>query len=441
MLSQTTTSPPTRGRRGSTGSARTTAPLPVLMRHPAFRRFWTAQTISYLGDQVTVVALPLVAVLTLGSSALETGLLTAAGTAPNLLFSLHAGAFADRYGRHRALMVCADLARAALLATVPLAFWFGALSLLHLYVVAFLAGTLAVLFNVSAAGLFAAVVPRDSYVQGNSLIRGSYSFSWVAGPSAAGVLIQVMSAPLALIVDTVSFIGSALLLRSIPPADPVDRMASGSGVRDGLAFVRRTPALLAKFAAETGLSFFHSVYFALVMVFATHALGLPAGLIGLALGVGSCGALLGSAVAGGTSRRIGLGRSYVLGALLYPAALALVPLTTTREWAAVTLLALAQFGGGFGLMLCDIGGNAIQQALTPDRLRSRVHGAYLTFNAGARPLGALAGGVLGARVGLRPTLWLAVLGGVASVVPLLLSPLFRMRGLPAQMNLPREVES
>ncbi|WP_433180764.1 MFS transporter [Actinoallomurus sp. CA-150999] len=430
MLSQTTPPPRLRGRREPAWRDRIAKRLPDLSRLRAFRRLWAAQTISYLGDQVTVVALPMTAVLTLGASASETGLLAAAGTAANLVFSLHAGAFADRYGKHRATMVSADLGRAVLLASVPLAYWLGVLTLGQLYLVAFLTGTLAVLFNVSAVGLFTAVVPRESYVQGNSLIRGSYSFSWVAGPSAAGVLVQMMSAPIALIIDVASFLGSALLLRSIRPPEPVNRAVSGHGVREGLAFVRRTPALRAKFAAETSLSFFHSVYFALVILFAARTLGLSAGMIGLTLGVGACGALLGSAVTGRTSGRIGLGRAYVLGSLLYPAALALVPLAPDGGWGAVALMTLAQFGGGLGLMLCDISGNAIQQALTPGRLRSRVQGAYLAFNAGARPLGALAGGLLGDRIGLRPTLWIAVIGGVASVLPLLPSPLPRMRDLP-----------
>src|SRR5262245_55689900 len=147
--------------------------LPAPLRELAFRRFWTAQTISYLGDQVTIVALPLVAVLALGAGPAQMGLLAAAGSLPGLLFSLHAGALVDRRGRRRATMMATDLARAALLASVPAAYWLGALTLAQLYAVAFATGALAIVFNVCATTLFAALVPREQFVAGTALVRGS----------------------------------------------------------------------------------------------------------------------------------------------------------------------------------------------------------------------------------------------------------------------------
>jgi MFS family permease len=406
--------------------------VPSLLRDLAFRRYWTAQTVSYLGDQVTFVALPLIAVLALHASPAEMGYLTAAGTLPNLLFSLHAGALADRRGRRRRTMIATDLARAALLATVPVAYGLGSLTLGQLYAVAFLAGGLAVLFNVCTTGLFTALVPHERYVEGNSLSRGSYSFSWVAGPGIGGVLVQVLSGPVALLVDVASFVGSALLLRSISATEPAGDAGSGGRIRDGLRFVRRSPTLRAKFAAGAGLSLFHTMYFTLLLLFAARELHLPAGTIGLALGGGAVGALLGAAVATRTSRRIGIGPAFLLGSLLYPAALVLVPLAGGGRALAVTLLVTAEFGSGFGLMVFDVAGSALQQALTPDRLRSRVQGAYMAFNWGIRPVAALLAGALGGWFGLRPTLWLAVAGGVASVLPLVPSPVPRLRELPAQ---------
>jgi MFS family permease len=398
----------------------------------AFRRYWSAQTVSYLGDQVTIVALPLVAVLALDAGPAEMGLLTAAATLPNLLFSLHAGALADRRGRRRRTMIVTDVLRAALLASVPVAYWLDALTLAHLYAVAFLAGSLAVLFAVCANSLFAALVPRDEYVAGTSLLRGSYSFSWVAGPSVGGVLVQVLSGPAALVLDALSFVGSALLLGSIDPQEPAGTKAEQGHVRAGVRFVARTPALRAQFAAGALLNFFYTIYFALLFLFAARELGLSAGTIGLALGAGAVGALAGSAAAPRVARRIGIGRALTVGAFLYPGALLLVPLADGPASVAVALLVVAELGSGFGLMLDDICSGSIQQALTPDRLRSRVQGAYLALNFGVRPLGALAGGALGTWLGLREALFVAAAGGVASALLLLPSPVPRIRELPAE---------
>ena len=164
------------------------------------------------GDQVTLIALPLVAVLVLHAGAAQMGYLTAAGLAPNLLFALHAGAWVDRHGRRRRVMIAADLGRAALLAGIPLAYALGVLSLSQLFVVSFAVGTLSVLFSVSYSTLFVSLVPRAGYVEATSLLNGSRAFSSVAGPSVGGLLVQAVAAPFALAVDAVSFVVSALFL-------------------------------------------------------------------------------------------------------------------------------------------------------------------------------------------------------------------------------------
>jgi MFS family permease len=409
------------------------ARIPKLLRDLDFRRYWTAQSISYLGDQVTIVALPLIAVVVLHASAFEVGALSALGTLPNLLFALHTGAFTDRVRRRRRLMVTANLLSAALLASIPLAYALGTLSLPQLYVVAFGAGSLAMLFTVAASGLFASLVPKEHYVQANTLIRGSYSFSWTAGPSLSGVLIQVISAPIVLLLDVASFLGSGYLLGRIDAPDRREENdVERGGVREGLRWVRRVPALLAKFSADTALNFSYSIYFALVFLFAVRELHLAPGLIGLVLGAGAIGSLLGTAAAAGTIKRLGVGRAFFFGAFVYPAALLLAPLAQGPHWLAASLLTLAEFLSGFGLMVCDITGSSIQQSLTPDRYRARAQGVYLVFNNGSRPLGALAGGLLGTWLGIRPTLVLAAVLGVVCVAALIPSPLWRMRALPEE---------
>ncbi len=406
--------------------------VPPLLGDLPFRRFWAAQTVSFFGDQINWIALPLVAVLALDAGPGQMGLLAAAGTLPNLLFSLHAGALVDRRGRRRETMIWADWGRAALLATVPVAYWLDVLTMAHLYAVAFLTGALTVAFFVCINTLFTVLVPREQYVQGNSLVNGSRAFSFVAGPSVGGVLVQVLSAPAALLADTASFIGSALLLRSIRPEEPPVEVAEHGHIREGLRFVLRTPILRAKLAATAVINFFNFLFFALFILYATSELGVSPGTLGIVLGAGAVGGLIGSIVTGRITRRLGVGPAFVLGCVLFPAPFLLVPLAEGPTPVVLGLLLAFEFAAGLGVMVLDIVGGAIQQALVPDRLRSRVSGAYMVVNFGVRPLGSLAGGALGAWLGLRPTLWLAAVGGLAGVLFLLPSPIPRLRELPEE---------
>lgn len=423
------------GRQGGL-RARLWSMTPPLLQQTSFRRFWTAQTISYFGDQITFVALPLTAVLALHANAAQVGLLSAAGSLPSLIFALHAGAFVDQFGRRRKMMILADLLRAALLLTVPITYWLGQLTIQHLYIVAFLTGSLAVVFGICANSLFVALVPRDDFVRGNSLVKGSYYLSWVAGPTAGGALIQAVSGPISILCDVVSFIGSALLLRSISPEEP-PRIKAGRGhLSEGFLFIRRASALLAKFFIDASLNFFYTIYFTLLFLFAAKELRLSALAIGLVLAAGAVGAVVGSALTTRVSLRIGVGPAFLVGSFIYPGALVLAPIAGGPQWLAAGLLVIAEFTSGVGLMICDISGSSIQQALTPDRLRGRVQGAFMLFNNGFRPFGALLGGALGTWLGLRPTLWVASIGGVLSVMLILPSSIRRMRTLPEEADFP-----
>jgi MFS family permease len=359
------------------------------------------------------------------------GYLATASLAPALLFSLHAGAWVDRRGRRRATMIAADLGRAALIATVPLAYALDALTLWQLYAVAFASGTLAVFFQVSYSTLFTSIVPRAEYVAASSLSNGARALSGVAGPSLGGILVQVLSAPLALLVDAVSYVGSACFLASIAPVEPPVEQERGS-VIDGLRFIRRTGTLLSALLATATINFFNFMFFALFVLYATRSLGVRPGTLGLVLGAGAVGALIGSLVTGRVGRRIGIGRAFVLGCFLFPAPLLLVPLAGGSRPVVLACLFLAEFGSGLGVMMLDITVGSIFAALVPDGLRARFSGAYMVVNYGVRPLGSLLGGVLGTAIGLRPTLWIATAGAIAGGLVLLPSPLMRMRELPEE---------
>src|SRR5687768_6928415 len=358
------------------------------------------------------------------------GYLGAAGVAPALLVSLHAGAFVDRRGRRRLTMIVADAGRALLLATIPVAYWLDALTFAHLYAVAFLTGVFTVFFFVSYNTLFVSLVPRERYVEGNSLLNGSRAFSFVAGPSVGGGLVQALSAPFALLADALSFVASALLLRSIDPDEPPTAEPAPGQFTEGLRYIRRSATLLAALAATATINFFNFVFFALFILYATRELDVSAGLLGLILGAGAVGGLVGSVAAGRISRRLGVGPAFILGCVLFPAPFLLVPLAGGPRPLVLALLFAFEFGTGFGVMLLDITSGAIKQALVPDRIRSRVTGAYMVVNYGVRPLGALAGGALGTAIGLKPTLWVAAVGGLAGVLFLLASPIPGLRELP-----------
>jgi MFS family permease len=392
--------------------------------------FFAGEAISLVGDQITLIALPLVAVLALEATPAQMGYLVTVALLPNLLFSLHAGAWIDRAGRRRQVMIVADLGRATALASIPIAYAFGVLTFVQLYVVGFATGLLSVFFYVSYTTLFVVLVPRERYVEANSLLQGSRALSGVVGPSLGGALVQLLSAPVALAADALSFLGSALSLGLIRPQEPPTEQAQSGHLSAGMRYILHSRPIRASLAATATINFFNFVLFALFVLYANRYLGVGPGALGVVLGLGAAGAVVGALITGRVSRRIGIGPTYVVGCIVFPAPLVLVPLAGGPHWLVLVCLFLAEFGSGLGVMLLDISSLAIKSALVPDRLRARVTGAYMVVNYGVRPLGALLGGVLASVIGVRTTLWIAVAGGMLGFLWLLPSPIPTMRELP-----------
>jgi predicted MFS family arabinose efflux permease len=408
---------------------------PPLLRQPEFLKLWSAQAISQLGDQVTLLALPLVAVLTLDASAAQMGLLTAAELMPHLLFSLFAGVWIERRSRRRRLMIAADIARAGLLASVPLAAAFDVLTFPQLYAVAFAAGSFAVLFDISWATLFPAVVPRRDLVDASSKLSLSRSLSFVVGPSLAGFLVQAVTAPVTLLLDAFSFVGSALFLGRIRTREPSpDRDGNGvlRSLRDGMRFVLGDDLIRADLGCAATVNLFNFVFHAIFILYATRELGVAPGTLGIALGVGAIGGILGALVAPPLERAIGIGPSVVLGSLLFPAPLILVPIASGSELRLGVMLGIAEFFSAVGVMIFDVSAASMLFLRTPDRIRARTAGTFRFVNYGIRPIGALLGGALGTAIGLQTTLWIGVLGALLGVVWLVFSPIPRLREAPAE---------
>jgi MFS family permease len=404
--------------------------LPALLRQTSFRRYWSAQTVSLLGDQVSLLALPLLAVLGTGAGPAEMGYLTAAALIPSLLFSLLAGAWIDRSPAKRRVMIIADLGRALLLTAVPLAYLFDVLALEQLYIVAFLSGTLAVLFEVAHSTLFVSLVPRKDYIEANSLLNGSRAMSFVAGPSAGGLLVQTLSAPIALLADALSYLVSAAFLTRIKPVEPPRAAGRGLGLGDGLRFLARSRMLRSIMLGTTTLNLFNYMFAALFVLYASTELDISPGLLGAVIGAGSFGALLGAAVTSRLARRFGIGRAMILSFVLFPAPLILVPLAGGATPLVLGFLLVAEFLSGLGVMMLDITVGSVQTALVPETMLARVSGAKRTINYGIRPIGALLGGALGASLGVRPTLFLATIGAIAGVLWVLPAAIRNLRELP-----------
>ena len=405
-----------------------------MRRQPEFRKLWAGQTISVFGDQFTLLAIPLAAAITVKASALEMGVLTAAGWVPHLLFSLYAGVWIDRHGRRRRRMIASDVGRAAVLTTVPLAYAFGVVTIAHLYAVAFAVGSLAVLFDLSWSTLFVTVVPRRDFIGANAKLFQSRALASVAGPTIAGALVQILKAPAAILLDALSYLGSAFFLSRIqaiePQPEPNTATTLRSQVMAGARFIFSNRTYRASLLAFSTANFFNLMFTSLLIIYVTRELHIRPGVLGLVLGAGAIGGLFGAAGAPRLAHAIGVGRSMILGSLLSSVPLLLVPGAAGDTWVVVVMLFIAQFFVALGVMVLDVNGNSLNAALAPERLRARITGAHRVINYGVRPLGALLGGVLGSSIGLRPTLWLAVAGATSAVLWLLPSPIRTLRTLP-----------
>jgi MFS family permease len=412
----------------------------LLRRYPAFRNLWAGQTISVFGDQITMIALPLVAVVTLDAGPLAVGVLATAGWLPHLVLSLGVGEWIDRRSQKRRVLVWADVLRALTLATTPLAYAFDALTLAQLLVVALVVGSLTVVFDLAYSTFLPLLVAREDVVEAQGRLSVSRSASYIGGPAVGGLLVQLLSAPVAIAADALSFLGSAAFVRRARVEEPAPRPADGTLWRRlgvGLRFVFGHPLLRAGVLCTATINFFNLAFSAIVVLYMSRELGLSPGLIGLVFSAGAVGALVGALVAPRVGRRLGLGPTVVVGAVLFPAPLIGFALASGPEPMVVGTLILAEALSSVGVMLYDVNLNSLNLLATPWHLRGRQAGASRLVNYGVRPLGALAGGLLAAGIGLRPALLAGALGALIGVVFLLASPMRSTR----QVEEPEDVSS
>lgn len=398
-----------------------------LWRNGNFLRLWGAQAISLLGTQITLLAIPLVALVTLDASTFQMGVLAAAATLPAPVFGLLAGVWSDRI-RRRPILIGADFGRALLLATIPLALWFDLLSMTFLYGVNLLIGTLGIWFNVAHRSLLPSLVQRELLVDANGKLETSYSGALIVGPGLAGLLIQLVTAPVAIIVDAVSYLASALLLTRITPELPapdsnVARRSIWAEAREGLVAVRDNPVLMSMAMSLSAFNFFLSMINALLVLYAVRELGIdPAGL-GLVFAVGSVGFPIGAAAASVVAKRIGIGRAIVWGAVVSDLALLLIPLAGLVPGGAIPLLIASRIIATLTGPVTAINQLSLRQSVTPDNVLGRVNATMMVMALGLAPIGGLLAGVLGEVVGIQVTVLGAAIGVQLGFVILILSPI------------------
>jgi MFS family permease len=399
-------------------------------------RLWSAGAVSHVGDAVTRLALPLVAIVLLDSSPLAVAALGAAQFAPFLLVGLPAGAVVDRLVRKRRMMVLVDVGRAVAIASIPAAYALDLLSLPHLVAVAFVNGCLGALFDVAASAYLPLMVDRQHLVDANGKQELARSGAQILGPGAAGLLIELASAPLALVADAISFVGSAVLLWRIRHREPAsDRSQRGRRssllreVIEGTAYVFREPLLRAVALTALLANLFRSVLVVVLLIYLVRDAHASAGAIGAAFAVGNAGFVIGALVAAALSRRFGVGRTMQAAVALFGPAALIVAVAPADI--AVYAVGVMVFIDTLGIGVHGVNQVSLRQAITPEHLRGRMSATVRFLILGAIPLGTLLGGVLGSVLSLRAAIWIGAGGLLLASLPYALSSVHRVISIPA----------
>jgi MFS family permease len=402
----------------------------------AFLRVFTAATVSIFGSLVTRTALPFAAILVLGAGPIEVAAIRTSEILGGLVVGLVAGAWVDRLPR-RPVMIVADLGQAVCLGSIPIAAIGGWLSMAHLVLVALLASALSTFHDTADNAYLPTVVERDQLVAANSALSASGSVAEVSAFSLGGVLVQVLTAPIAIAVDAVSFLVSAIVLGTIrrpepPPAPRADRLSIAAEIVDGLRPIAHSPVLRAIVVAGSGAHLLWGAFGAVYLVYATEELGLGPAAIGLIAAVGGISSLLGALLGPRVNRRLGVGPSILLGLAGFTLGNALIPLAPAGAIAiAIVFLVGQQLIGDFSATIEEITELSLLQTTVPNELIGRVSGSYNFLTHLSLLVGTIGAGLIGEWIGLRQALVFGLLGGVAAVAFVWFSPLRNLRDLPA----------
>ena len=412
-----------------------------LWRHGDFVKLWTASTISLFGSQVSMIAIPAIAIITLKVSPFEAAMLGFFEMLPFILFALPAGVWVDRL-RRRPILIAGDVGRAIALGTIPIAFAAGALTIWQLYLVGFATGIMTVFFDVADQSYLPSLLEADQLVEGNSKLQVSVSAAQIGGQGVGGAIIALVTAPFAVLADAISFVASAALIFLIrkPESAIPERPAAVDGGRgpsmrteiaEGLRYVLGN-RYLRHIAASTGMSnLFNSLMFSIFFVYVFRTLELTPLTIGLVGGLANTGFLIGALTAGRFGRRIGVGRAIVLASALAGSFQLLIPLAPESS-TAIPFIFVSMFVVSAMVVIYNVNQLSLRQAITPERMQGRMNATMRFIVWGTMPIGIVVGGILGSTIGLHPTLWVGAIGGFFAFVPVLLSPVRSLREIPTE---------
>jgi predicted MFS family arabinose efflux permease len=408
----------------------------TLLRHRDFMLLWGGQTVSQIGSQVTILALPLVAIVTLKASTFEVGLLSTAVNSAYFLAALPAGVLVDRVVKRR-LMVSCDMVLVIVIGSVPVAQLAGVLTLGQLYAVALIASFFDMLFSVTYTSYLPSLIERDQLMDGNGKLWTSQSFAMLAGPGLGALLVGLFGAARAMSSDALSYVVSVICLLLIRRKEPRDAQAGNQerpGFRaqmsEGLSYVLREPILSKAVAWSGTANFFVVMVEFLGPVFLVRSIHLRPAYVGALLALGAAGGVAGGFLSQILSRRIGSARLAWLSMAVFSPPGLLIPLAGPGWW--VLLFAAGWMSWTFGATLCAVALVSYQQGTCPPALAGRVAAAARWVNWGTLPLGGVVGGILGSAFGVHTILWVAVIGGCSSGLWLYFSPLRHMRDLPTE---------
>lgn len=407
--------------------------LTGLWHHRSFMLLWAGQTISVFGSMIGVAAMSFTAILFLHATPFQLGLLAAARLVPGFLTSLPAGAWIDRLHR-RPIMIGTDLARAFILASIPLAASLGILRIEQLYIVTFLMSILTILFDISYQSYLPALVQKEYLIESNSKLSMSASISEIGGFSLAGWLVQVFTAPFGILVDAVSFVFSAIFLGFISFKEPLKPFKSRQRIHieigEGFKELIQNPLLKTLAICTMILQLSWGVNGALVLLYMTKGIGFQPGILGLIWAVGGMSALIAAAMAARTANRFGIGPTMMVSLLFAGVAMALIPLAKGATIISAMLLIASQLLGDGAVIIYEINTVSLRQSIAPEQMLARVTASMQFLGIGAALAGSLLGGVLGETIGVRGTLLIGAFGTLLAMFWLWLSPVRRLYTAP-----------
>lgn len=419
-----------------------TAPEPVPPRAPRgglwrdadFLKFWSGESLSMIGTQISFVAVPLLAVTTLDATAFQMGALNAAQFAPFLVLTLFAGVWVDR-SRRLPMLIWSNLGRAVLLGVIPLAVLAGVLNIWALCGLVLLAAAFTVVFDLAYQSYLPSLVDRDHLVEGNGKLEGSRSFALLAGPGAAGVLVGWVTAPVAIAVNAVTYLVAGVTQLFIRKSEPAPAVPEGpkqsifAEIGVGLRLLLRNTYLRALGAEAAAYNLFNQMLWAVLILHLSRGLELHPAVIGAVLTMSGVGALLGSLLSGWLGRRWGLGRALIVSILVANAAPLLIPLASGGDLVTAVMVGAALLVNGVGLLVYSIQAISLRQAAVSSEVLGRTNAGYRLAVTGTAAIGALLGGVLGELIGLRATMVVGALGTVAALGFVIWSPIPKLREL------------